>query len=90
MASCYRAVDGTLVWQERLGPGEHASLVSAGGLVYFLGDDGVMTVVKPGERFEKVARNELGERCFASPAISGGRLFLRGDKHLFCVGQGHE
>jgi len=86
MASCYRAADGTLVWQERLGPGEHASLVSAGGLVHFLGDDGVTTVVRPGEKYEKVARNELGERCFASPAISGGRVFLRGDHHLFCVG----
>ncbi len=85
MASCYRAVDGKLLWQERLGPGEHASLVSAGGLVYFLGDDGVTTVVRPGDTFDKVARNELGEHCFASPAISNGRMFIRGDQHLFCL-----
>ena len=37
--------------------------------------------------FEAVARNELGERCFASPALSGGRLYLRGDRHLFCIGR---
>jgi hypothetical protein len=34
-----------------------------------------------------VAKNELGERTFASPAISGGQLFIRGDKHLFCIGK---
>jgi hypothetical protein len=65
----------------------HASLVSAGGLVYFLNDDGVTHVVKPGAEFQLIAKNELGEKCFASPAISGGEFFLRSDKHLFCIGQ---
>jgi hypothetical protein len=35
-----------------------------------------------------VARNEIGEKTFASPAISEGQIFLRGDKHLFCIGHG--
>jgi hypothetical protein len=60
--------------------------VSANGLVYFLNDDGVMNVVRPGAEFERVARNEMGEKCFASPAVSQGRLLLRGDRHLFCIG----
>jgi outer membrane protein assembly factor BamB len=82
---CFEAATGKLLWQERLGE-HHASLVSASGLVYFLNDNGVMTVVRPGPAFEPVARNELGERCFASPAISEGQIFLRSDKHLFCIG----
>ena len=63
------------------------SLVSAGGLVYFLNDDGVTHVVKPSAEFQLVAKNELGEKCFASPAISEGRIFIRSDKHLFCIAQ---
>ena len=48
------------------------------GLVYFLSDDGVTVVVKPGPQFQQVSRNEIGEPCFASPAISNGQIFLRG------------
>ena len=84
VAHCFDAATGKLFWQERMGE-HHASLVSARGLVYFLNDVGVMNVVQPGTGFERVAQNQLGEKCFASPAISNGRLFLRGEKHLFCV-----
>lgn len=83
---CYEAATGKIAWQERMGE-HHASLVSANGLVYFLSDEGIMRVVKPGPVFEQIARNELGEPCFASPALSQGQIFLRGDKHLFCIGQ---
>jgi outer membrane protein assembly factor BamB len=85
VAHCFEAATGKLFWQERLGE-HHASLVSASGLVYFLNDDGVMNVVRPGPEFQRVARNELGEKTFASPAISQGQIFLRGNKSLFCIG----
>ena len=85
-ANCLEATTGMLLWQEKLGE-HHASLVSANELVYFLNDDGVMNVVRPGAEFARVARNELGEACFASPAISHGQLFIRGAKHLFCIGK---
>ena len=83
---CFEALTGNLLWQERLGE-HHASLVSANGLVYFLNDDGMTHVVKPGSEYQLVARNELGEKCFASPAISEGQIFIRGDRHLFCIGR---
>ena len=82
---CFQAATGNVLWEERLGE-QHASLVSANGLVYFLNDTGVMNVVRPGDKFDLVARNELGERTFASPALSGGRLYIRGERHLFCIG----
>jgi outer membrane protein assembly factor BamB len=85
VAHCFEAATGRLMWAERMGE-HHASLISANGLVYFLNDDGVMNVVRPGPEFVRVARNELGEKTFASPAISRGQLFLRGDQHLFCLG----
>jgi len=84
VAHCFETKSGKILWQERMGT-HHASLISANHLIYFLNDNGVMNVVKAGAEFERVAQNDLGEKCFASPAISDGKIFLRGDKHLFCV-----
>jgi hypothetical protein len=87
IASCFEAETGNRQWKERIGPHYSASLVAAGGLAYFLADDGTMTVVKPGPKFDEVARNELGEHCYASPAISDGQMFLRAEHHLYCIGK---
>jgi outer membrane protein assembly factor BamB len=86
VAFCYEAATGTVLWQEKLGR-HHASPVLAGGLVYFINDNGQINVVKPGPKFERVARYEMGESCYASPAISDGQVFLRGFQHLFCLGR---
>ncbi len=87
IATCFHAGTGEQQWQERIGPHAHSSIVSANGLVYCTTDDGTTTVIKPGPAFEVVARNALGEPCFSSPAISEGRVFMRGAKHLFCFGE---
>ena len=86
VAFCYEAATGKVLWQERLGR-HHASPVVAGGLVYFINDNGQINVIKPGPKFERVAQYEMGESCYASPAISDGQVFLRGFKHLFCLGR---
>lgn len=86
--SCFEAKTGKRFWRERLGRRHSASILSANGLVYILSDRGTMTIIKPGEKFQVVAENELGEETNASPAVSNGNLFLRGDKHLYCIGSG--
>jgi len=86
VAFCYEAATGQVFWQEKLGR-HHASPVLVGGLVFFINDDGVVNVIKPGPKFECVAKYELGESCYASPAISDGQVFLRGFKHLVCIGR---
>ena len=86
IGSCYRAATGKRVWYERLGPHFSASLVTAGGLVFFLSDEGVTTVVKPADKYKEVAKNPLGEACYASPAISQGQVYLRGVRHLYAIG----
>jgi outer membrane protein assembly factor BamB len=86
VAHCFEAATGRMIWQERMGE-HHASLVAADGLVYFLNDNGLMHVVKAADKYECIAKNDIGEKTFASPAISNGQIFLRGDKHLFCIGR---
>ena len=86
-ANCFLAASGERLWQGRLGRHFSASLVTAGGLVYFLADDGVVKVVRPGPTLDVVAENKLGEFCYASPAIAHDRIYLRGEKHLYCIGE---
>lgn len=87
VGTCFDAATGEPYWIQRLGPHYSASAVSAGGLAYFLADKGAMTVIRPGEKLDVVAVNELGEHCHASPAISRGRIYIRSEEHLFCIGE---
>ena len=90
LATCLEAATGRILWSERLGKHHSASPVSAEGRLYFLDDAGTMHVVRAGSEFEVLARNDLGEECRASPAISGGQIFLRGLRHLFAIAKGDE
>jgi outer membrane protein assembly factor BamB len=85
--NCFAAATGDRLWQERVGSHFSTSAVTAGGLVYLVPDDGLTKVIRPGPKLEVVAENPLGEYCYASPAISQGQIFLRGERHLFCIGK---
>ena len=86
IASCFEARTGKRHWMERLPGGHSPSPVSADGLVYFVSDRGVTTIIRPSETFAVIAKNELGEPVSASPAISQSQIFLRTHQHLYCIG----
>lgn len=65
----------------------YASLVGADGKVYVTARDGTTVVLKHGPQLEILATNRLGEGVDASPVPVGRRLLLRGQKHLFCLGE---
>jgi outer membrane protein assembly factor BamB len=85
--SCLEARTGKREWMHKLGRHHSASPVLAAGHLYFIDDDGITYVIKAGPQFEVVARNPLGEACYASPAVSQGQVFIRGVEHLYCIGQ---
>ncbi len=85
--NCIEVVNGNILWAKDLGK-QYSSPVLADGLVYMPNDEGVITVIKPGPTFQYIAKNAIGERMNASPAISNGKIYLRGDKHLFCIAKG--
>jgi outer membrane protein assembly factor BamB len=87
VASCFEADTGRRLWMERIGPHYSASLVTAEGLVHFLSDEGLTTVIRPGPTLDRVAENPLGEPCYASPAISQGQIYFRAERHLYCIGR---
>jgi outer membrane protein assembly factor BamB len=85
--NCLDAATGKEIWRERLGGNYRASPVVGDGKIYFTSLEGVVTVVKAGPEFEVLSRNDVGEALTASPAISAGQVFLRGEKHLFSIGK---
>jgi outer membrane protein assembly factor BamB len=87
IARCLDAKTGEQKWKERL-PGDYkASPLAADGRIYFMNLAGRCTVVAAAAKFEKLASNQLDDGVIASPAVSDGRLYLRGRKALYCVGK---
>jgi len=85
--SCLAAKTGKVMWTRKLGRHHSSSPVSADGKLYFPDDDGITHVIAAEPEFRLITRNALGEPCRASPAISDGRIFIRGTKHLYCIGK---
>jgi len=86
---CYDAKTGTRHYQQRLlteSSAFSASPVAGDGKIYCTGEEGDVIVVAAGTSFEVLARNQLGESCLATPAISRGVLFFRTRSHLMAFG----
>ena len=65
----------------------YSSPVAAAGHIYFTNRNGTTVVIKDRDRLEVVAENHVGETVDATPALADGELFLRGEKHLFCISE---
>jgi outer membrane protein assembly factor BamB len=86
---CYDARTGARQYLQRIqhgGSGFSSSPVAADGRLYFASEDGEVFVVKAGPTFELLATNAMSEVIMASPAISGGMLFIRTLGHLVAIG----
>ena len=83
---CFKLTTGELAFSERLpGVSTWASPVATGdGRIYFA-SAGKSCVLKVGDKLQVLATNEIGEENRASAAVSNGRIFLRGDRNLYCI-----
>lgn len=81
---CIDAATGTVLWTEENGK-QYSSPVSANGLVYVPNDAGEIRVIRPGPACNVISTNSIGERMFASPAISNGKIYIRSLQHLYCI-----
>jgi outer membrane protein assembly factor BamB len=90
--TCYDLATGKELYTGVIGNRRNRSLaspVAIRGKLLWLLDDGTTVVLEPGPKLQVAARNKLpgGSLDFgASPAVAGGRLFLRSQSHLYCIG----
>ena len=61
----------------------YASPVAGDGKIYFASEKGKVSVVEAANGFPTLAVNDLGEACYASPAIAGDTLYVRTESTLY-------
>jgi outer membrane protein assembly factor BamB len=86
----YDVQSGREIYRQRIphhGSGFSASPVGADGRVYLSSEDGDIFVVRAGANFDLTATNSMGEPLMATPALAGGMMFVRGERHLFAIGK---
>jgi len=86
---CRDPKDGRQLLRGRLGQsgGYYASPVAGDGKIYFASDRGVVTVIAAGDKLSVLAKNDLGERIVATPALVDGKIYVRTDGHLYAFGR---
>ena len=87
IASVVDPATGERLWQERIGGVYTATPVAGDGKVYLFSETGEAVVLEAGAAPRVLSRNPLNERVIASPAIAGGRIFVRTDRHLVAIGR---
>lgn len=60
--------------------------VFADGKIIVVGREGNMATVKPGKEPEILHKVKMSDTFTASPAVSGGRIYLRGWNNLYAIG----
>ena len=85
---CIDPATGETVWSQRFPKHRsayYASPLIAGGYLYAPREDGVVFVASvKDDRFELVSENDFEQPVIGSPVPDSNRLFIRGEKHLFC------
>jgi outer membrane protein assembly factor BamB len=84
---CYDAVTGEKYWEEDFGTGIYASPMLVKGNIYLLDRSGKMHIFKADKEFKRVSESKLGEKSACTPAFTNGRIYIRGDKNLYCIGE---
>ena len=85
--AAYDAQSGEIAWNHDFDYGFYSSPMIAGNNVYMMDQAGVTHVVSTGKEFKLIAESPLGERANCTPAFSDGRIYLRSDEHLYCIGK---
>ena len=86
VVACLDAAGGKPFWRERVGGSFYGSPVCVNNRLYCIARNGDVVVLAASDKFELLARVPLGEPSYATPAVSGGVMYLRTRSHLFSLG----
>ena len=84
--TCLESRAGERLWIQEFNEGFYSSPVLVGDSIYLMDRSGVTYVFKAEKEFQLLSRNELGERAMTIPAFMHNRIYIRGEKNLFCIG----
>uniref|UniRef100_A0A7C4LNZ1 Serine/threonine protein kinase n=1 Tax=Schlesneria paludicola TaxID=360056 RepID=A0A7C4LNZ1_9PLAN len=87
--TCLEPRTGKVLFSGRKFGPVYSSPIAVGDRIYQFEDSGGCTVIANEPEFRELARNELHELVQTTPAFSRGQLFIRGEKHVYCIGNGN-
>jgi hypothetical protein len=84
--TCLAVATGKQIWQHRVGSSFYSSPVCVNGRLYCISKKGVISVLAAAGKFELLAKMDLGEQCYATPAIADGVMYIRTNTKLMSLG----
>jgi outer membrane protein assembly factor BamB len=87
MMLCYDAKTGEKYWEKDFGTPTYASAMLVDGNVWQMDKKGVMHIFKADKTYTSVSEPALGEGSVCTPAFVGGKIIIRGDRNLYCIGK---
>ncbi len=87
IASCLDAFTGKTIWKERLKGRFSMSPVVVGNKIIVINEKGLTTILKSGDSFKILNQNDLAEETLSTPAVIGGRIYIRTALNLYCIGE---
>jgi outer membrane protein assembly factor BamB len=84
--TCLDPTTGKTHWVERLGGNFHSSPLHVGNRIFCISLEGEVIVMAASKQYELIARTKLDEPVTATPAIANGRMLIRTEKSLICLG----
>ena len=85
MVKCAHAATGEVVWQEHVPGSYFSSPICAGSTLFNVSKKGEVVAVATGDKFELLGQTPLNEKCHSTPAVAGGRMYVRTYTHLYCI-----
>jgi outer membrane protein assembly factor BamB len=85
--TCIDLKNGEKVWEHSFSDAFNASPSLVDDRIYLLSEKGRMDIIKAGPRYQEITQSRIEENCYASPAFVYGRIYIRGQQNLYCIGR---
>ncbi|MBI3879021.1 MAG: PQQ-binding-like beta-propeller repeat protein [Verrucomicrobia bacterium] len=86
VVTCAKLATGEIVWQERVEGTFFSSPVCTGDKIFSVDKSGKVFAIAAADKFQLLGTNPLNDLCQSTPAIAGGRMFVRTWENLHCIG----
>jgi hypothetical protein len=86
MVTCAQVATGEILWREKVEGSFYSSPVCVNNRLYCVAKNGEVVILGAGDKFQPLGRVPLGEKCYATPAIAGGVIYMRTYSQLVSVG----
>jgi outer membrane protein assembly factor BamB len=82
---CVNTETGKLIWDKECDTGFYSSPILVGDKVYVTDLQGVTYIFKLADKYEEVGKCKLDDQVVTTPAFVGNRIYIRGNKYLYCI-----